>query len=53
MVAAEMSSLVGHKCTVRCVITDDYSPPAPPATPSLEDEFYALADELGGEPRRT
>ncbi|MDX1687878.1 MAG: DNA polymerase III subunit gamma/tau, partial [Candidatus Promineifilaceae bacterium] len=53
MVAAEMSALLGHKCTVRCVITGEYSPPAPRTAPSLEDEFYALADELGGEPRKT
>ncbi len=53
MVAAEMSALLGDKCTVRCVIASEYSPPAPRSAPSLEDEFYALADELGGEPRKT
>lgn len=52
MVAEEMSSLLGHKCIVRCVVTSDYTPPAPRAGPSLEDEFYALADELGGQPRK-
>ena len=53
MVAEEISSLMGHKCIVRCVVTSEYSPRAPRPAPSLEDEFYALADELGGQPRKT
>lgn len=53
MVAEEMSRLLDHKCIVRCVVTGEYTPPAPRAAPSLEDEFYALADELGGQPRKT
>ncbi|MFW6184014.1 MAG: hypothetical protein ACOC8X_09475, partial [Chloroflexota bacterium] len=57
MVAATMSELLGQKCTVRCVVSGKYTPPAPvedPADAEVDrDEFYALADELGGKVRES
>ncbi|MFW5942473.1 MAG: DNA polymerase III subunit gamma/tau [Chloroflexota bacterium] len=57
MVAATMSELLGQKCTVRCVVSGKYTPPAPvedPADAAVDrDEFYALADELGGKVRES
>ncbi|HSM56024.1 MAG TPA: DNA polymerase III subunit gamma/tau [Candidatus Sulfomarinibacteraceae bacterium] len=57
MVAATMSELLGQKCTVRCVVSSKYTPPAPVEDPAGDDvdrdEFYALADELGGQVRES
>lgn len=58
LVADTLSQLLGAKCTVRCVVTAQYTPlpdpqPAQQETPAKSGvdkaEFYALAEELGGE----
>jgi DNA polymerase-3 subunit gamma/tau len=45
-IADIFSSLLETKCTVRTVITSEYEPPK--TTKSIEEDFVALADELGG-----
>ena len=64
-VAETMSRLLGAKCLVRCVVTDQYTLPPQPeeavaaatdgdqSTEIDRDEFYALADELGGQVRES
>jgi DNA polymerase III subunit gamma/tau len=47
VVGKTLGALLETRCKVRCVVTKQYTPPPPP--PSLHDEFYALADELGGQ----
>ena len=47
-VAQVFSELLNQRYTVRCVVSDRYTPPKP-TSEALEAEFYALADELGGE----
>jgi DNA polymerase-3 subunit gamma/tau len=69
MVADTFSTMMNHKCHVRCVVTGQYRPPAGsnpvpnrPETPaanqpgddeSIREQFYALAAELGGTVRET
>lgn len=50
-IADVFSTLLETKCTVKTVITSEYDPPK--ATKSIEDDFVALADELGGIVRDT
>ncbi len=42
LIGDTFSRLLGVNCTVRSVVTSDYAIPVP------EDEFRALAEELGG-----
>jgi hypothetical protein len=43
-----LSDLLGRKCLVRAVVTEQYTPPSS-ATEIDPAEFNALAQELGGE----
>ncbi len=60
LVADTLGDLLGAKCSVRSVLTAQYTP-LPPAEPEAAsqaggidlDEFYALADELGGQVRES
>jgi DNA polymerase-3 subunit gamma/tau len=45
LVSDVLGELMEQRCLVRAVVTDEYTPPAPPIS---RDEFEALADELGG-----
>jgi DNA polymerase-3 subunit gamma/tau len=45
-IADVFSTLLETKCTVRTVITREYEPPK--TTKSIQEDFTALADELGG-----
>jgi DNA polymerase-3 subunit gamma/tau len=45
-IADVFSSLLGTTCTIRTVITGEYEPPK--TTKNINDDFAALADELGG-----
>src|SRR5690606_20225214 len=46
LVGSVLTALLGTRCKVRCVVTKQYTPPP---QPTLADEFYALAEELGGQ----
>jgi DNA polymerase III gamma/tau subunit len=50
VVGRTISALLETRCKVQCVVTKQYTPPQ---QPSLHDEFYALAEELGGQVQET
>ncbi len=50
VVGKTLGALLETRCKVRCVVTRQYTPPQ---QPSLQDEFYALAEELGGQVQET
>lgn len=45
-IADVFSTLLEKRCTIRTVITSEYEPPK--MTKSIQEDFVALADELGG-----
>ncbi|MDT8305430.1 MAG: DNA polymerase III subunit gamma/tau [Anaerolineae bacterium] len=50
IVGKALTALLETRCKVRCVVTKQYTPPP---QPTLVDEFYALAEELGGQVQET
>jgi DNA polymerase III subunit gamma/tau len=50
VIGKALSALLETRCKVRCVVTKQYTPPP---QPTLADEFYALAEELGGQVQET
>jgi hypothetical protein len=50
LVGGALSALLGTRCRVRCVVTKQFTPAE---KPTLIDEFYAMADELGGQVHET